>query len=412
MALLHSQLDVLRIMIASTDDDQVFQTSCNKQLTFLNKTQVAGSQERPFAAALQNCFENLFGFFRTTPIPCGNTWPFYPDFPDLSAGTFEKGCWINNDRFHPVGGTPGAGQRSSFRIIRKCGLNSIMFERLCLHMAVHRPGTFLSPGNLQCRFRQPISRIKCAPAKAAWSKLFCKLLYRSGMDRFRAVVNNFPTAQIQPVTLIWRNLCGTQLVSKIGPSRVRYPVPRDCIQPAERLLQKSRWRHEIAGNSRIERLDNSVNQSHVMEMRKPAQRNTFWSMRKPFRYVRGVVQHVGVRDHHSSGGSSRARCVLQVGQVIFCEEEFPPVICKDGFQSICRNPTQFFKFGRMSPEAMKTGQDHSCGQCNTRLAVFSNGSQTNSIAVHARRIRRNCDHTCIEAAYKSSSKLQSWRIEQ
>jgi hypothetical protein len=49
VALLHSPLDVLRIVIASANDNQVFEATRDEQIIAMQETQVAGSEKRSLA---------------------------------------------------------------------------------------------------------------------------------------------------------------------------------------------------------------------------------------------------------------------------------------------------------------------------------------------------------------------------
>src|SRR5947207_2885499 len=150
-------------------------------------------------------------------------------------------------------------------------LHAALFQFHLLHGAVNRPAALFAAGNLQSRLCEAISRIKCIATKSTRPKLACKQFHRSSMNRFSSVVSNLPTAQIELFALLSRYLGGTKVISKIRPSRVSYPISRNRLQPAHRFLQKRCRRHEVAGKAGIKRLDNAVNQSHVMEMREPAQ---------------------------------------------------------------------------------------------------------------------------------------------
>ena len=72
MRLLHRQFDVLRIMVATPDDDQVFEATRHEEFAVLQKSQVSCAHEWAFCAVRQVCSESALGFCGFLPVPLGD----------------------------------------------------------------------------------------------------------------------------------------------------------------------------------------------------------------------------------------------------------------------------------------------------------------------------------------------------
>ena len=88
-------LDVLWIMIASTDDDAVLEPSADKEVAARQKAQIAGAQIWSLAC-VQEGIKSFAGGLSIAPISGCHAWPGHPDFADLSCGSRRFGAWINN----------------------------------------------------------------------------------------------------------------------------------------------------------------------------------------------------------------------------------------------------------------------------------------------------------------------------
>src|SRR5439155_26117251 len=60
--------DILRIMFVSTNVDNVFDASCDKEMAVADKSEIAGSQEGSIVAAGEVCTESGLGFSGPLPI--------------------------------------------------------------------------------------------------------------------------------------------------------------------------------------------------------------------------------------------------------------------------------------------------------------------------------------------------------
>src|SRR5436305_5366277 len=65
VALLGGQFNVLRIMVLTTDDEQVFEHSGNEQLAVVNEPQIAGAEEVPIIASSHERLQRFPGLLRS-----------------------------------------------------------------------------------------------------------------------------------------------------------------------------------------------------------------------------------------------------------------------------------------------------------------------------------------------------------
>ena len=81
------QFDVVRIMIAATDNNEVLQTPGDKQLIVLQISKITRTEERSFTGIRRITFERLCRFFRPIPIALCNAGAFDPYFSDMPHRT-------------------------------------------------------------------------------------------------------------------------------------------------------------------------------------------------------------------------------------------------------------------------------------------------------------------------------------
>ena len=68
MALFNGQFDVVRVKIAARDDDEIFQTTGDKQFAILEESQIPGAQKWSLTGVRQVGPERRLGLFGLVPI--------------------------------------------------------------------------------------------------------------------------------------------------------------------------------------------------------------------------------------------------------------------------------------------------------------------------------------------------------
>ena len=131
------ELDVVRIVIQSADDDQVFQTAGDKQLAVLKESQVAGAQKRTVAVVAQTGAEGVLGLFGPPPVALGDAGAFDPDLADLPRTTTAHRLRIGDHDLFVGQDLAAADERSRVGVDRPEFDHSPVFQRL----GVERPTT-------------------------------------------------------------------------------------------------------------------------------------------------------------------------------------------------------------------------------------------------------------------------------
>src|SRR5262249_45559227 len=82
MAALHARLDVLRVVIVPSHDDQFLETPRDEELALVHETEVARPEEWP-APIGEVGLKGRGGVLRTVPVPGGDVRASEPDLADL-----------------------------------------------------------------------------------------------------------------------------------------------------------------------------------------------------------------------------------------------------------------------------------------------------------------------------------------
>src|SRR5436305_5292869 len=206
MAPFYRQFDVLGIVIAASDDDQVFDTTGNKQHAVLEKAHISGAQERPLLCIRQVCLESMLRLLHFVPVSLGNAGTCYPNFPYMVRRTLGQGLRINGDDLlvRRLQLTPYDLPRTLIR--RRCYTHSIMLD--CFPLK--RPNDYWLSPCTSCRDKRrlgkTISSEKCLPAKALRTKSRYKLIQRLVTDRLCTIGSYLPCAEIKGLSLLGSNL--------------------------------------------------------------------------------------------------------------------------------------------------------------------------------------------------------------
>lgn len=99
VALLYGSLNILRVVISASNDEQVLQTPGDKDFTVSDEPEVTGPQERPFSRIAKCRAKRARSFLRIVPISLGGAGSGQPDFTDLLHGTAGQGFRMGDD--HP-----------------------------------------------------------------------------------------------------------------------------------------------------------------------------------------------------------------------------------------------------------------------------------------------------------------------
>src|SRR5579875_238008 len=98
MAVFYCQFDVLRIVIAPADDDQVFETARHKESAVVQKAQVSGTQERTLTGSGIGV-EGTVCLLRFLPVSSGSARAGCPDFSDFVIRAWHQGFRMDDQDF-------------------------------------------------------------------------------------------------------------------------------------------------------------------------------------------------------------------------------------------------------------------------------------------------------------------------
>src|ERR1043165_2867440 len=134
--------------------------------------------------------------------------------------------------FRCQGGLARTDQRAGVRFERCNHVDSILLQCAVTYGAGNRSVCRMSAGDFECRFSQPISRIKTARTKTARGKRAGETDQRLVPHRLRAVISNAPVTEIERSALLLANATDAQVVGKIGPATVSDSIFGNCLQPS------------------------------------------------------------------------------------------------------------------------------------------------------------------------------------
>src|SRR4051812_34068217 len=98
MALRHHTLDVLRIVVAAANDDQVLETAGNEQFAVAQEPEISGAQKRALASG-ERCGERFTRQRFAAPVLTCDVRTAQPDFTDHVVRTWPAAPRIDDDQF-------------------------------------------------------------------------------------------------------------------------------------------------------------------------------------------------------------------------------------------------------------------------------------------------------------------------
>ena len=208
MALFHRQFDVVGIVVATANDNQVFETTGNEQLSVLQKSQVSRAQKWTLSSIRQIASKSALGLLRFLPVSLGDARARYPDLSYLIGQAWSQGLWINNDDLL-IWHRPAAAHkrpRASILIAAVSHDDLILLKWRHLKLANDRYGYFLPTGNNEGSLGQSITREKGLSPETVGCKGFCKALQCFFANWLGSVKGDLPTTQIESCFLLRSNL--------------------------------------------------------------------------------------------------------------------------------------------------------------------------------------------------------------
>ena len=180
-------LEVLRVEVAATQDDQVLGTAGHEELPAVQEAQVPGSHPT-LVISFEPGVEDLPRLFGTPPITTGHGRPTDPDFPHLAGfseaprGSFDDNDLVSIDGKAARHQAPAAQPPCAASLFE--GLGVITVDKRCLPR--------LATADHQRRFGQAIAGKKSVLAEAGRGEALREPLQGLGPHRLGAVEGDDP----------------------------------------------------------------------------------------------------------------------------------------------------------------------------------------------------------------------------
>src|SRR5262245_3160636 len=184
---LHRLLDVLRVVVAAADDNDVLDPPGDEQLAVLDEAEVARAQIRPLAAVGQRGAEGAFGLVGPSPVACGDRRPLHPDLADDAIRQAPPHFRLDDPHLLAQPGPAAADQGSPVRTADPTN------DRR------GRPG---AAGDHQRRLGQPVAGVERLGAEAGRLEGGGELLHGPGADGLGANAGDAPVAQVEGSPLL------------------------------------------------------------------------------------------------------------------------------------------------------------------------------------------------------------------
>src|SRR5688500_2372076 len=136
MTLLRSQLQILRVMIAASDNDQIFLTAGKEQFTVVDKSEVAGAQVR--SVIVDVGIERRRRCLGMVPVAECHARTRYPDLTDFVLLASFSRSRINDSYFHFRSSSPAPDPRLTLRRTVRDLDHAVFFECCGLRCEVER----------------------------------------------------------------------------------------------------------------------------------------------------------------------------------------------------------------------------------------------------------------------------------
>src|SRR5918998_2469728 len=263
-------LYVLRIMVASPNNDEVFEPAGYEQLSVVQKSKVTGPQKRSLASVLQVRPKSLLCLLRPVPVTLGNAGTRHPELSYPIGWTPGQRFVIDHGNFLVTQCLATPYQRPGILVLGGSYEQPIALEPRSFDREHDGRGCLRTAGSDQGCFREPVGGIKRLPAKAAGRKGRRETLQSLLSDRLGTIESHRPAAKVEGRPLLGGDLAGTEIVGEIRSASSIGSQPRDGSQPPEGTLQKGNRRHKRSRESAVQGLQYPPNQPHIVVRRQPA----------------------------------------------------------------------------------------------------------------------------------------------
>src|SRR4051812_25438985 len=215
MALFDCQLDVLRMIVAAGDDDQVAHSARDVKLSIEQETEIARAQERTFTSVRKAGVKPCLGLVRTIPVTERDTRPADPYLANSIRRAFEQRFRIDDPHRGSKRWPSIAHQRMGLFLV-DCAFDDAMLAQHVSPQSAERRLLFpASARHHQRRFGETVTRTENHLSKTVRLELPRELFQRLLSHRLRAVHGPSPTAEIQTLATFRFDLADAMSVSEV-----------------------------------------------------------------------------------------------------------------------------------------------------------------------------------------------------
>ncbi len=408
---LDGALDVLRVVVAAGDDDDVLDTAGDVELLPVGEPEVTGTKERSFPG-VEAGPEGLLGGLGAAPVAVRDARPRHPYLADPAVGQRGAGVRVHDDHTLVVEGDAAAGQVAR-RFAGGRVLGGTRQERRGPQVAVDGLGGRVPGGDHQGGLGQTVGRGVGGGPEAALGEGAREALHGLPAHRLRAVEGDAPGAQVQALPVLFGDLGHREVVGEVrGGARGGAGVG-DRAQPAQRPLQERVRRHEGHRVPAVGGGEQAHDQAQVVEGRQPAHHVLVRVAGEELPvHLRDVVHQVAVADHHALGAAGGAGGVLQEREAVAVRAGLAPVAGGGGVEVVDGDPDDVPQRRGVLGEAVDEGDRRGGREDHGGLGVLDDGGQPRQRAHRERRVRRvdrHGDDVGVQAGEERGDVVQSGR---
>ena len=416
VAPLHRALEVLGVVVAPGDDDQILASAGDEKLPALKEAEVTGAQVARAVPVGQGCVERRLGRRRRSPVAGRNARPVQPDLSDHAVVDDRLAVRVHHEDLVPGYASTRAhqGPRRRTATNRRAGL---LGAHARVEGADDRCAGAIGAGCDERALGKPVAREEGFASEAVGSEGLGEALERLLANGLRSVEGDAPSAQVQIGVELGSEFLRAQVVGEIRSAADGCPVRRDESQPPVGALEEGHRRHHRHGERGVRRLQQSADESHVVVRGQPHDHVAAGLvLGSEEAIVRGleVVHEVGVRHHHALGLARRAGGVLKEGDVVGRERRaLPPVSSIVGDRVHFQPGESAQGLGELG-EPRCDGDDRGGGEHDGGLCVFDHAGQPRKGTLEVGRlgrIHRDGYHPGVEAAEEGRDVVEPRRAD-
>ncbi|CAM3290567.1 hypothetical protein COSO111634_10390 [Corallococcus soli] len=297
--MLRRQLDVLGVVVATADDDEVLDAAGDEELRALEEALVAGAQEGPVAVGGARV-EVARGVLGAAPVAQGHARALHPHLTHLTGRARDERLRLHHAHVLVLERAPAAHQRLPLRPGLR-GLHPALAQPLDVQRLLHGERAALAAGDDEGAFGQAVAGVEGLAAEAAGREGLGEALQRLRADGLGAAEGHVPVTQVERRTVGLGRLAHAQVEREVGPAADGAVGAGEHLQPAQGTAQEGERRQEAGGEATVEGAQDAADEPHVMVRRQPDDAGAARVHAERTVDELQVVQQVGVREHHALG---------------------------------------------------------------------------------------------------------------